>query len=234
MLKGLLAPPGTIDALPQEYFAQAMAARSVMSFHLLTATEHPVWRVSMVPMEAYKLVASLRMGAAVDAFYDWQGGLVWLRMEGDPEAEAVRALIRKYGGGHATLVRASTSVRAALPVFEPQPAPLAALSKRLEAAIRPERNFEPGPHGRRSIDVQTNFTPEQLLDPGVAESEKILRKCVHCGFCTATCPTYVTLGNELDSPRGRIYLIKDMLENGRPADEQIVKHIDRCLSCLPA
>lgn len=80
--------------------------------------------------------------------------------------------------------------------------------------------------------MQTNFTPEQLLDPGVAESEKILRKCVHCGFCTATCPTYVTLGNELDSPRGRIYLIKDMLENGRPADEQIVKHVDRCLSCL--
>ncbi|MEK1891096.1 MAG: glycolate oxidase subunit GlcF [Phyllobacterium sp.] len=80
--------------------------------------------------------------------------------------------------------------------------------------------------------MQTNFTAEQLLDPGVAESEKILRKCVHCGFCTATCPTYVTLGNELDSPRGRIYLIKDMLENDRPADDQIVKHIDRCLSCL--
>ncbi|WP_457301784.1 glycolate oxidase subunit GlcF [Phyllobacterium sp. P5_D12] len=80
--------------------------------------------------------------------------------------------------------------------------------------------------------MQTNFTPEQLLDPGVEESEKILRKCVHCGFCTATCPTYVTLGNELDSPRGRIYLIKDMLENGRAADEQVVKHIDRCLSCL--
>lgn len=80
--------------------------------------------------------------------------------------------------------------------------------------------------------MQTNFTAEQLTDPHVATSEKILRKCVHCGFCTATCPTYVTLGNELDSPRGRIYLIKDMLENGRPADEQVVTHIDRCLSCL--
>ncbi len=80
--------------------------------------------------------------------------------------------------------------------------------------------------------MQTSFTPEQLADPQVAESETILRKCVHCGFCTATCPTYVTLGNELDSPRGRIYLIKDMLENDRPADEQIVTHIDRCLSCL--
>lgn len=80
--------------------------------------------------------------------------------------------------------------------------------------------------------MQTNFTAEQLADPHVAESEQILRKCVHCGFCTATCPTYVELGNELDSPRGRIYLIKDMLENGRPADEEVVTHIDRCLSCL--
>src|SRR3954449_11394960 len=80
--------------------------------------------------------------------------------------------------------------------------------------------------------MQTNFSPAQLADPDVAESEKILRKCVHCGFCTATCPTYVTLGNELDSPRGRIYLIKDMLENDRPADAEVVTHIDRCLSCL--
>ncbi|WP_275789173.1 glycolate oxidase subunit GlcF [Pararhizobium gei] len=80
--------------------------------------------------------------------------------------------------------------------------------------------------------MQTNFTPAQLADPHVAQSEAILRKCVHCGFCTATCPTYVTLGNELDSPRGRIYLIKDMLENGRAADKEVVTHIDRCLSCL--
>lgn len=80
--------------------------------------------------------------------------------------------------------------------------------------------------------MQTNFSPEQLTDGKTAESEKILRKCVHCGFCTATCPTYVTLGNELDSPRGRIYLIKDMLENGRPAGPEEAKHIDRCLSCL--
>jgi glycolate oxidase iron-sulfur subunit len=80
--------------------------------------------------------------------------------------------------------------------------------------------------------MQTTFSLAQLADPHVAESEKILRACVHCGFCTATCPTYVTLGNELDSPRGRIYLIKDMLENGRPADAETVTHIDRCLSCL--
>src|SRR5579883_1047580 len=80
--------------------------------------------------------------------------------------------------------------------------------------------------------MQTNFTLAQLADPGTAESERILRKCVHCGFCTATCPTYLLLGDELDSPRGRIYLIKEMLEKGCPADERTVKHIDRCLSCL--
>jgi len=80
--------------------------------------------------------------------------------------------------------------------------------------------------------MQTTFSLAQLADPQVAESERILRACVHCGFCTATCPTYVLLGDELDSPRGRIYLIKDMLENDRPATAEVVKHIDRCLSCL--
>ncbi len=80
--------------------------------------------------------------------------------------------------------------------------------------------------------MQTHFTDAQRTDPGVAEADKILRSCVHCGFCTATCPTYVLLGDELDSPRGRIYLIKDMLENDRPASEKVVKHIDRCLTCL--
>jgi glycolate oxidase iron-sulfur subunit len=80
--------------------------------------------------------------------------------------------------------------------------------------------------------MQTNFTLAQLADPDVAESEKILRACVHCGFCTATCPTYVLDGNELDSPRGRIYLIKDMLEHDRPATAEVTTHIDRCLSCL--
>jgi glycolate oxidase iron-sulfur subunit len=80
--------------------------------------------------------------------------------------------------------------------------------------------------------MQTNFTPAQLADPHIKEAEKILRACVHCGFCTATCPTYVLLGDELDSPRGRIYLIKEMLEQDRPATRDVVKHVDRCLSCL--
>src|ERR1043165_3299261 len=94
--------------------------------------------------------------------------------------------------------------------------------------------------------MQTDFAPERLAaDPQLAVSEKILRTCVHCGFCTATCPTYVLLGDELDSPRGRIYLIKNMLEQSGPGGgpgggerrpnhigPETVKHIDRCLSCL--
>jgi len=79
--------------------------------------------------------------------------------------------------------------------------------------------------------METKFSEKQLKDQDNKSSEKILRKCVHCGFCNATCPTYKLLGDELDGPRGRIYLIKDMLENNKPANDKIVKHIDRCLSC---
>lgn len=80
--------------------------------------------------------------------------------------------------------------------------------------------------------MQTHFTEEQLRDPAIKRANEILRSCVHCGFCTATCPSYQVLGDELDSPRGRIYLIKDMLEAGRPADKKTVEHVDKCLSCL--
>lgn len=79
--------------------------------------------------------------------------------------------------------------------------------------------------------MQTNFTKKQLQDTNIRSADGILRKCVHCGFCNATCPTYQIVGDELDGPRGRIYLIKDMLENDKPANEKITKHIDRCLSC---
>jgi len=80
--------------------------------------------------------------------------------------------------------------------------------------------------------MQTSFPPESLADPAMQSSEAVIRKCVHCGFCTATCPTYVLLGDELDSPRGRIYLMKEMLENQRAPTAEVVKHVDRCLSCL--
>ena len=80
--------------------------------------------------------------------------------------------------------------------------------------------------------MQTSFTAEQLQDPDIKSSNAVLRTCVHCGMCTATCPTFVLLGDELDSPRGRIYLMQDMLQSGRPATAEVVKHLDRCLSCL--
>lgn len=80
--------------------------------------------------------------------------------------------------------------------------------------------------------MRTAFTPEQLADPETAASAAAIRKCVHCGFCTATCPTYVLLGDERDSPRGRIELIREMLEQGGPPAPETVTHVDRCLSCL--
>ncbi|MGX5850331.1 FAD-binding protein [Mesorhizobium sp. PL10] len=108
-------------------------------------SERPVWRVSMAPSQAHQMVLTLRMQIGVSAFYDWQGGLVWLRMEeGDPEAGLLRGLIRKHGGGHATLVRAAPSHRAAVPVFEPQAPHLAALSARLKAEFDPKAILNPG------------------------------------------------------------------------------------------
>lgn len=103
-----------------------------------------VWRVSMAPMAAHQMVAQLRLHTGVDAFYDWQGGLAWLRMEADPEAVLLRKLIAKYGGGHATLVRGTKEIRANIDVFEPQPKALALLSERLRVQFDPQRILNPG------------------------------------------------------------------------------------------
>jgi len=80
--------------------------------------------------------------------------------------------------------------------------------------------------------MQTNFTTDQLKDPDISRADGILRKCVHCGFCTATCPTYVETGDERDSPRGRIWLIRDLLEGNASSAETAGYHLDRCLTCL--
>jgi len=111
------------------------------------STEKPVWRISCTPSEGHALVMSLRRHAAADAFYDWQGGLVWLKLEDAPEAELVRAALQHHGGGHAFLVRASESVRAATEVFQPQPAPLAALARRLRDQFDPAGVLNPGRMG---------------------------------------------------------------------------------------
>ncbi len=116
--------------------------RDVMPF--ADRTSRPVWRVSAPPMSGHAIVADFRLHAAADAFYDWQGGLIWIRMEGEPNAETLRALIKKHGGGHATLIRASEKQRRAIPVFEPQPPALAALSKRLKEQFDPLGILNPG------------------------------------------------------------------------------------------
>ena len=107
-------------------------------------SDRPVWRVSVAPSEGWRVVEAMRRGTGVDAFYDWQGGLVWLRMEGEAEDGALRRAVSHFGGGHTTLVRASASVRAAVPVFEPQPGPLAALSRRLKEQFDPSGVLNPG------------------------------------------------------------------------------------------
>ncbi len=104
----------------------------------------PLWRVSMAPSAGHQLVAALRLEAGVDAFYDWQGGLVWMRMEADAEADLVRRYIRALGGGHATLMRAPERMRAATPAFEPQPDAVAALSARIKKTLDPAGIFSPG------------------------------------------------------------------------------------------
>ena len=80
--------------------------------------------------------------------------------------------------------------------------------------------------------MQTHFSAEQLADPHIKHADDILRKCVHCGFCTATCPTFVITGDERDSPRGRIWMMRDFLEQDSPADSRLQYHLDRCLTCL--
>jgi glycolate oxidase FAD binding subunit len=152
-LKELLGAAPAVDEL------SAIASRHIWReirdcLPFADGTERPVWRVSMAPSEGYKLVATLRMEVGVDAFYDWQGGLVWLRMEADPAAETVRRLVNVFGGGHATLVRAGQQWRASTPVFEPQPPALAALSRRLKNEFDPKGILNPG----RMVAGQTSGT----------------------------------------------------------------------------
>jgi glycolate oxidase FAD binding subunit len=107
-------------------------------------TSRALWRISVAPTAGHQVVAALRLEAGVDACYDWQGGLVWMRMEADPEAGMLRRLVKAAGGGHATLVRASDAVRAAVPVFEPQSAAIEALQQRIRLALDPAGLFNPG------------------------------------------------------------------------------------------
>jgi glycolate oxidase FAD binding subunit len=145
-LRQLLAPAAPIEAIENDRSRAIWRdVRDCVPF--ADGSDKPVWRVSMSPSEGHRMVYALRMEAAVEAYYDWQGGLVWLRLDSDAEADTVRRLVRAHGGGHATLVRAAPAVRAAVPVFEPQPPALAALSRRLKAEFDPKGVLNPGRMG---------------------------------------------------------------------------------------
>lgn len=144
LLRQLLEKAGPMQEIEVE--ASRALWRDVRDCIPFASVPHlPVWRISMPPADGHNMVMALRMQAAVEAFYDWQGGLVWLAMAaGDPEAGLVRSLVQKYGGGHATLVRAMPQQRAEIPVFQPQPPALAALSARLKAEFDPKNILNPG------------------------------------------------------------------------------------------
>ncbi len=158
-LRQLLGKAGPLEDIAGE--ASRTIWRDIRDCVPFASTQGAVWRVSMAPAEAHHMVMTLRMQAAVDAFYDWQGGLVWLSMrENDPEAELLRGLIRKHGGGHATLVRAAAAHRAAVPVFQPQPPHLAALSARLKAEFDPKAILNPGRMALPSVSATVSSATE--------------------------------------------------------------------------
>jgi glycolate oxidase FAD binding subunit len=136
-----LCPLADLDR--EESEALWRAIRDVKPFHA-DGSKRPVWKVSVAPMAGEKLLSMLRMQTGVDGYYDWQGGLVWLRMEAEPEADLLRAGIRQVGGGHATLIRAEDAERDRIPIFEPQPPALAALTERVRASFDPMGLFNPG------------------------------------------------------------------------------------------
>ncbi|WP_054309510.1 FAD-binding protein [Mesorhizobium sp. 1M-11] len=142
-LKDLLRNAGQLLEIKGE--ASEAIWRDIRDCAPFAGSDKPLWRVSMAPADSHAMVMALRMQSAVEVFYDWQGGLIWLSMEmGEPEDRLVRGAVKHFGGGHATLVRAAPGVRAATPVFEPQPPALAALADRLKAEFDPKQILNPG------------------------------------------------------------------------------------------
>ena len=193
----------------------------------------PVWRIVCPPASGGALGQALARETGGDVIYDWGGGLIWAALPPKPDAQAAFAASARRGRRRTCHLDSRLRRGAA-----PHRCVPSAGSRRCRARrtgprqLRSKKHSQPRPDGAGNCDMKTEFSLAQLADPDIAEADKILRACVHCGFCTATCPTYVLLGDELDSPRGRIYLIKEMLEKDQPPTAEVVKHIDRCLSCL--
>lgn len=167
--------------------------------------------------------------------HDWGGAQRWLRS--DLEAEPLREACARLGG-HATCWRGANGQPVATP-FHPLAPALERYHRRLKAELDPKGSSIRAGSTRHSethgkTPMQTHFSEQALQQPPIREADRVLRSCVHCGFCNATCPTYRLLGDERDGPRGRIYLIKQMLENPDDAENvtaQTRLHLDRCLTC---
>ncbi len=208
----------------------------VRTLKMFQKTRRPLWRISTLPSdraEARQRRSRARSTSA--SLYDWSGGLIWLETPpiSDAGAVEIRRTLAEFGG-HATLIRAEAAARAGIDVFQPLDPPLMALTALAQARLRSGRNSQSRPHVSRDLGerpCRPISTHVQLADPTIARADAILRRCVHCGLCTATCPTYVLTGDERDSPRGRIYLMKQMFEE-REVTPSMTYHIDRCLSCF--
>ena len=155
--------------------------------------------------------------------YDWGGGLIWVAMPpqaGCAGGAGARARCRRRRSCHAAA--RPDKVRRQVDVFQPASAGAGGLERAGQAKLRSEKHSQSRPDDRsrrsRGPDMKTEFSLAQLADPDIAEADKILRDCVHCGFCTATCPTYVLLGDELDSPRGTNLFHQGDAGKGPPAD----------------
>jgi ferredoxin len=186
----------------------------VRDVKLVARGEGDVWRISVKPSDGPAVIKSLPSGAAVQM--DWGGGLVWARV---PSGTDVRKGLRGIEG-HATLVRADEATKGRLGVFRRSSPPLPPSRARPARQVRPRTDISTPDAWDDGQTCRPTSPSSSCATRMTKRSNKVLRTCVHCGFCTATCPTYQVLGDELDSPRGRIYLIKDMLENGRPADKE--------------
>ena len=231
-LMALLRPFGTLEAVDEDDSRKLW--RSVRDAAPFCANgsvgEWPLWRVSTTPARGAEFAAKLPPGA--QWFYDWAGGLIWIALP--PSHNAGAATIRRAAAIDRRPRHARSRARRHARVGRCVRAAAGRARRRQQARqgeLRSQGRAQSRPHVGGGV-MQTNFSLAQLADPDIAVANEILRACVHCGFCQATCPTYVLLGDELDSPRGRIYLIKEMLEHDRAATEEVVTHIDRCLSCL--
>ena len=193
------------------------------------AHDFDVWRIAVPPSQAANVAHAL---AGTLWLADWAGGLFWIGISQTDETLAAKIRqIAVRAEGHARLMRASPETRARIAVFRPEDPARESSHPRGESRLRSPRLVQSRPHGGGRV-MRTNFSLAQLAQPHLAEAEENLRACIHCGICTATCPTYVLLGDERDSPRGRIVMMQRMLEQGGAPSPETVFHIDRCLSCL--